>query len=48
MFVGSGAVTPRPSCECDITSFGKGRPKSAQQTHDGTVAARRSPYRRPR
>ena len=40
MFVRNGAVTPRPSSECDITFFVKGLPKSAQQSHDSTVAAR--------
>ena len=42
MFVGDGAVTPGPSRECDITFFAKGRPKSAQQLRDSTVAARRA------
>ena len=41
MFVRDGAVTPSPSCKCDITFFAKGRPKSAQQLRDSTVAARR-------
>ena len=40
MFFGSGTVTPAPSCECDITSFVKGHPKSAPPLRDGTVAAR--------
>ena len=48
MFVRNGAVTPGLSCECDI-SFRllcyKGRPKSAQQLHDSTVAARRAQHR---
>ena len=42
MFVRNGAVTPGPSRECDITFFAKGRPKSAQQLRDSTVAARRA------
>ena len=42
MFVRSGAVTPGPSHECDITFFAKGRPKSAQQLRDSTVAVRRA------
>ena len=41
MFVRNGAVTPGPSRECDITFFVKGRPKSAQQSRDSTVAAHR-------
>ena len=41
MFVRDGAVTPGPSRECDITFFAKGRPKSARQSRDSTVAARR-------
>ena len=41
MFVRDGAVTPGPSRECDITFFGKGRPKSARQSRDSTVAVRR-------
>ena len=41
MFVRNGAVTPGPSRECDITFFVKGRPKSARQSRDSTVAARR-------
>ena len=41
MFVRDGAVTPGPSRECDITFFVKGRPKSARQSRDSTVAARR-------
>ena len=41
MFVRDGAVTPGPSSECDITFFAKGRPKSARQSRDSTVAARR-------
>ena len=41
MFVRNGAVTPGPSRECDITFFVKGRPKSARQSCDSTVAARR-------
>ena len=41
MFFGNGAVTPGQSRECDITFFVKGRPKSAQQLRDSTVAARR-------
>ena len=41
MFVGNGAVTSGPSRECDITFFVKGRPKSARQSRDSTVAARR-------
>ena len=40
MFVCNGAVTPGPSCECDITFFVKGRPKSARQPRDSTVVAR--------
>ena len=32
MFVRNGAVTPGPSRKCDITFFGKGRPKSARQS----------------
>ena len=40
-FVRNGAVTPGPSRECDITFFVKGRPKSARQSRDSTVAARR-------
>ena len=42
MFVCNGAVTPGPSRECDITFFLEGRPKSAQQLRDSTVAARRA------
>ena len=42
MFVRNGAVTPGPSRECDIAFFLKGRPKSAQQLRDSTVAARRA------
>ena len=42
MFVRNGAVTPGPSRECDITFFLKGRPKSARQSRDSTVAARRA------
>ena len=42
MFVRNAAVTPGPSRECDITFFAKGRPKSTQQLHDSTVAARRA------
>ena len=38
----NGAVTPGPSRECDINFFVKGRPKSAQQLRDSTVAAHRS------
>ena len=41
MFVRNGAVTPGPSRECDITFFVKGRPKSAQESRDSRVAARR-------
>ena len=41
LFVHSSAVTPGPSHKCDITFFVKGRPKSVQQFHDSTVAARR-------
>ena len=41
MFVRNGAMTPGPSCECDITFFVKGRPKSARQSRDSTVATRR-------
>ena len=41
MFVRDGAVTPGPSRKCDITFFVKGRPKSARQLRDSTVAARR-------
>ena len=41
MFVRDGAVTPGPSRECDIAFFVKQRPKSAQQSRDSTVAARR-------
>ena len=40
MFVRDGAMTPGPSRKCDITFFVKGRPKSAQQSRDSTVAAR--------
>ena len=40
MFVRDGAVTPGPSRKCDITFFVKGRPKSARQLRDSTVAAR--------
>ena len=40
MFVRDGAVTPGPSRKCDITFFVKGRPKSARQSRDSTVAAR--------
>ena len=40
-FVRNGAVTPRPSRECDI-SFVKGRPKSAQQLRDSTEATSRA------
>ena len=39
MFVRDGAVTPGLSRECDITFFAKGRPISAQQLRDSTVAA---------
>ena len=42
MFVRDGAVTPGPSRECDITFLVKGRPKSARQSRDSTVAARRA------
>ena len=42
MFVRNGAVTPRPSRECDITFFVKGWPKAARQSRDSTVAARRA------
>ena len=41
MFVCNGAVTPGPSRECDITFFVRGQPKSARQSRDSTVAARR-------
>ena len=41
MFVRNGDVTPGPSRECDITFFVKGRPKSARQSRDSTVAVRR-------
>ena len=41
MFIRNGAVTPGLSRECDITFFAKGRPKSARQSRDSTVAARR-------
>ena len=41
MFVRDGAVTPGPSRKCDITFFVKGRPKSARQSRDSTVAARK-------
>ena len=34
-------MTPGPSHECDITFFVKGRPKSARQSRDSTVVARR-------
>ena len=34
MFVRNGAVTPGQSRECDIT-YVEGRPKSAQQLHEG-------------
>ena len=37
----NGAVTPGPSRECGITFFVKGRPKSARQSRDSTVAERR-------
>ena len=40
MFVRDVAVTTGPSRKCDITFFVKGRPKSARQSHDSTVAAR--------
>ena len=40
MFVRDGAVTPGPSRKCDIAFFLKGRPKSARQSRDSTVAAR--------
>ena len=40
MFVRDGAVTPGPSRKCDITFFVKGRPKSARQSRDSTVATR--------
>ena len=52
LFVRSGAVTPRPSRECDI-AFVKGGPKSAQQFRDSTLyqwrraGCRASPYRHP-
>ena len=45
--------TPAPSCACDITSFVKGRPQSAQRLRDSTVlqwrraGCRASPYRHP-
>ena len=42
MFLRDGAVTPRPSHEYDINFFAQGRPKSAQQLRDSTVAARRA------
>ena len=42
MFVRNGAMTPGPSREYDITFFVKGRPKSAQQLRDSTVAVRRA------
>ena len=42
MFVRNCAVTTGPSRECDITFFVKGRPKSAQQLRDSTVAVRRA------
>ena len=38
IFVRNGAVTPGPSRECDITFFVQGRPKSARQSTDSTVA----------
>ena len=41
MFVRNDAVTPGPSRECNVTFFVKGRPKSAQQLRDSTLAARR-------
>ena len=41
MFVRNGAVTPGPSCECDITFFVKGRPKCARQSRDSAVTGRR-------
>ena len=41
MSVRDGAVAPGPSRECDITFFVKGQPKSARQSRDSTVAARR-------
>ena len=41
MLVRNGAVTPGLSRECDITFFVKGRPKSARQSRDSAVAARR-------
>ena len=41
MFARDGAATPGPSPECDITFFVEGRPKSARQSRDSTVAARR-------
>ena len=39
MLVRNSAVTPGPSREYDITFFAKGRPKSAQQLRDSTVAS---------
>ena len=42
MLVRNGAVTPGLSREYDITFFVKGQPKSARQSRDSTVAARRS------
>ena len=41
MFGRNGAVTPGPSSDCDITFFVKGLPKSARQSRDSTMAARR-------
>ena len=46
IFVRNGGLTPGPSHECGITFFVKGRPTSAQQTRDSTVAARRAERRR--
>ena len=40
MFVRNGAMTPGPSCECDITFFVQGRPKSAQHLRDSIVGVR--------
>ena len=40
MFVRNGGVTPGPPREFDITFFAKGRPKSARQSRDSTVASR--------
>ena len=45
MFVRTGAVTPGPSRECDITFFVKGRPKSARQSRIGGPSGISKPVR---